>query len=318
MSLTFHMKIIFFGTSQFAAKVLTYLLNQGHTIEAIVTRPDRAQGRSLKTSSPPVKLIAQNVHFSSPIYQPEKASTSDFAQILGNHKADLFVVVAFGEIIKENILSLPPRGCINIHASLLPKYRGAAPIQRCLMNGEKESGVTIIEMVLKMDAGDILEAMKIPVPEEMTFGELEERLCELSCAALTKVLHDIENDVVKKIPQNEALATYAPKISPEEEQIHWDRPAGDIHNLVRALSPSPGAWCYVKIGDDQKRLKIKRSLVVHHLSGKPGTILSFGKEGWIVACADQALKLLEVQLEGKKTLKTEDFIKGMHQSLIFS
>jgi methionyl-tRNA formyltransferase len=309
------MKIIFFGTSQFAAQILSYLRNQGQAIEAIVTRPDRPQGRSLHTSPPPVKQMAIKLNLNIPVYQPEKASTPEFAAILSSHKADLFVVVAFGEIIKTNLLSIPPRGCINIHASLLPKYRGAAPMQRCLMDGEEETGVTIIDMVLKMDAGDIIEALKIPVSEEMTFGEVEAKLCALSCTAISKAIHDIESGTAKKTPQNEALATYAPKITPEEQQIHWDLPARQMHNLIRALSPSPGAWCYIKVGDEQKRLKIKRSAVQQHMSGPPGTILSFGKEGWVVACGSQALRLLEVQLEGKKAMAAEDFIKGLHQPL---
>ena len=237
--------------------------------------------------------------------------------MLSAYNPDLILVVAFGEIIKENVLSIPSMGCINIHASLLPKYRGAAPIQRCLMSGETESGVTIIEMVLKMDAGDIIGVLKTPVPENMTFGELEAKLCELSCSAVTKAIDDFEKNTVVKIPQNEQLATFAPKITPQEEEIQWTKDAMSIHNLIRALSPYPGAWCYIKIGKDRKRIKIKRSEVENNLTGDPGAILNFNKDGWIVACGNKALKLLEVQLEGKKMMKSEDFIKGVRQSVSF-
>lgn len=310
------MKIIFFGTSHFAAQILEYLYQKQIEILAVVTRPDRPKGRSLQLLPPPVKTMAYALNPAMTVYQPERASSTDFASILQQHPADLFVVVAFGEILRENILSIPPKGCINIHASLLPKYRGAAPIQRCLMNGDSQSGVTIIEMVLKMDAGDMIAIMKTPVPEDMTFGELEAKLKDLACLAVSQAIQDIARGAANKIPQDETLVTYAPKITAEEEHIHWDLPAQVIHNQIRALSPYPGAWCYVKIGIESKRLKIKRSSVIES-NGQPGEILSFGKEGWIVACGSQAIRLLEVQLEGKKTMKVDDFIKGMHQSLSF-
>jgi methionyl-tRNA formyltransferase len=310
-------KIIFFGTSVFAAKILSYLLDQKIDIAAVVTRPDRPRGRSLQFLPSPVKELAQNNRPSLPVFQPEKASTPEFVKTLLEYDADLFVVAAYGEIIKTNLLSLPKKGCINVHASLLPKYRGAAPIQRSLMNGEKESGITIIEMVLEMDAGPILKMVKIPISEEMTYGELENKLAEISCPALLEVIRELEEGNVVKTSQDPNLVTFAPKMKPEEEVIHWDKSASEIHNLVRALSPKPGAYCQILIGESKKRLKILKSSVVKEAHAEPGQMISFGKEGWIIGCKEGALKLLEVQLEGKKAMTVSDFIKGIQQSISF-
>ncbi|MBI2743870.1 MAG: methionyl-tRNA formyltransferase [Chlamydiales bacterium] len=306
------MRIVFLGTSSFAASVLEYLFQEKISVVAVVTRPDRPFGRSQRVSSPPVKECVQRLKPEIPLFQPEKASTPEFAEILAAFQADLFVVVAYGEILKKNILDLPKMGAINIHTSLLPKYRGAAPMQRCLMDGCAETGVSIMEMVLQMDAGDLIEVVKLPIPEEMTHGELEKKLCDLARPALTKVIEDFEKGRVKKTPQDPSLVTFAPKITPEEEQIHWNLPAKKIHNLVRALSPFPGAWCFVKIGEEKKRLKIKRARLITEKSGQPGELLSSGKEGLIVACGEQALHLLEVQLEGKKLLSSQEFLRGLH------
>ncbi len=300
------MKIIFFGTSAFAARVLDFLLEKSQEICAVVTRPDRPRGRSLQLSYSPVKQHALGL----PVHQPEKVSTPEFAEILKSYQADLFIVVAFGEIIKKNILDIPRLGCVNIHASLLPKYRGAAPIQRCLMDGERETGITIIDMVLQMDAGAMLRVAKTPISEEMTFGELEEKLCELACETILQTIQDFQWGCVTRTPQDPSQATLAPKITPEDEEIRWDRSARELHNQIRALAPFPGAWVSLTIGTDKKRLKIKRSAVVQGLSGAPGEILKFGKEGWIVACGQEALALLEVQLEGKRLMKSEEFVKG--------
>ena len=309
------MKIVFFGTSAFAAKILSKLIEQGYQIIAVVTRPDRSKGRNLLASAPPVKLIAEKLNIALPIFQPEKASAPEFANVLKQFDADLFVVVAYGEIIKKNLLEMPKLGCINIHASLLPKFRGAAPMQRCLMAGEKQTGITIIEMSPQMDAGDILAMESLPISEEMTFGETEAQLCELSIKLLFDIIHQFEKATVSKTPQDHTLATFAPKILPEEERIDWKKSAKSIHDQIRALSPFPGAWCSVKIGSDIKRLKIKKSKVLEGLSGEPGTILSLGKDGWIISCGKDALRLLEVQLEGKKAMSAEECIRGIQQSV---
>lgn len=311
------MKVVFFGTSSFAARVLSFLIEKKIDVRAIVTRVDKPKGRNLEVAHPPVKQIALEICPQIPILQPLKASTPEFAQVLQTYDADLFVVVAYGEIIKQNILDIPKKGCVNIHASLLPKYRGAAPMQRCLMDGVGETGISIIEMTLQMDAGDILAMHSIPVPPNMTLGELEPQLCSLGCELVLKVIQEIESGICKKQPQNHAAATIAPKMTAEEEVINWEKSAQDLHNQVRALSPFPGAWCKVLLGNQEKRLKIKRSIVEPGLQGKPATILQFSKEGCVIASGSGALRLLEVQLEGKKAMPIADFVKGVHQPLRF-
>ncbi len=304
------MRIIFFGTPPFAAHILDLLIQEGHQVVAVVTRPDRQRGRRQKLLPSAVKALVQEKWPKLPILQPEKASTEEFATVLKELKPDVFVVVAYGEIIKTNLLEIPTKMCVNIHASLLPKYRGAAPIQRVIMNGERESGVTIMEMVLKMDAGDILEMVKVPISEEMNFGELEEVLCKASGPPLLNVLKKIELGTVQKKPQNHEEVTFAAKISLEDRVIDWEKSSLELHNQIRGLSPSPGAFCFVEIGGERKRLGVKKTAKHSHASGKPGETLSYTKKEWVVACGEGALSLLEVQIEGKKALPIEDFIRG--------
>lgn len=305
------MRIVFFGTSHFAAGVLSHLVQCAtHEIVGVVTRPERPQGRSLRLSPSPVQQQANQILPSAPVFQPEKASTEEFAATLKNLRPDIFVVVAYGEIIKENLLRLPPMGCINIHASLLPKYRGAAPMQRCLMEGDAETGITIIEMVRAMDAGPMIEQQAIQVDENMTMGELEPLMLVTACSALDAALLAFQENRVVKVAQDESKVTFAAKITPDDEKIDWSQPARAIHNRIRALSPKPGAWCPVYLQGQEKRLKIKRSILRKELSGKPGHILSQDKKQLVIACGEGALQILEVQLEGKKVMNVGDFLRG--------
>ncbi len=310
-----NLKIVFFGTSSFAAEVLAFLHRLNNcTIVAIVTRPDKPKGRSLEVLPSPVKQKALFLALACPIFQPVKASTEEFAQTLKAFDADLFFVVAYGEIIKQNLLSLPKRGCINVHASLLPKYRGAAPIQRVLMAGEKETGITIIEMVLAMDAGAMIQRRVVAIDENTTFGELEKRLLDAAYDATFMVFNDFQNGTISKEEQEHAKATYAPKLSAEEERIDWSKPAQVLHNQVRALSPLPGAWCIIQFGKTQKRMKIKRSSIDLAHSGLPGEVVEKTKNQLIVACGDKSIRLLEVQIEGKKAMSIQEFLQGLQQS----
>lgn len=284
-------------------------MQQGLPIKAVVTRPDAPRGRSQKMLPSAVKQTVQDNWPHLPVFTPEKASTKEFEQQLKELHPNLFIVFAYGEILKENILSIPTHGCINIHGSLLPKYRGAAPIQRALMDGEKESGITIIEMVQKMDAGPMLEKAAVPISENMTFGELEAAIRELAGPTVLKAVEAIESGTVKKIPQNEEEVTFAPKIQFEDRVINWAKSAQEIHNQVRALSPRPGAICTVLSGGVEKKLGLKKTLLAHG-TGQPGTTLQYGPDGWIVACGKGALTLLEVQLEGKKSLPIREFARG--------
>ncbi len=299
------MKIVFFGTPEFAASILDFLLDSKISIVAAVTQPDRPKGRSLQMAPSPVK---QRVLSKIPVLQPEKARDPQFLSQLKDLKADLFVVVAFGQILPQELLDIPPLGCINVHASLLPKYRGAAPIRRTLMNGERETGVSIQKMVKQLDAGDVIATARTEIAPNMTFGELEETLCELSKPLLLLVLRSYEKGIPSAEPQNSTLATYASKISIEEGEVKWDKPAEQIHNLVRAFSPRPGAWCWAYSGSDKKRIKILQTQVVQR-SGQPGQLLS--SEG-IVCCGSNALRIIEIQPEGKKAMRAADWLRGLH------
>jgi methionyl-tRNA formyltransferase len=311
------MKVIFFGTPPFAAQVLTFLLEKQVNILAVISKPDRPKGRSSTPVPTPVKLAAIAYDPSLPVHQPEFVSAVDFADILQNYEADLFVVVAYGEIIKQNLLDMPRLGCINLHASLLPKYRGAAPIQHSIIQGEKESGVTIMHMVKKMDAGDMIKKTAVQIGPDMTYGELEAELCEAGKKLLFEVITDFENGSLPRTPQDHSLATLAPKIELENCEIDWSKPGSQIHDLVRGVNPHPGAWCYVKIRGEQKRLKINRTRIVPQHAASPGTILNLSqiKENLVISTGHQALELVEVQLEGKKMMSSADLTRGISRDL---
>jgi methionyl-tRNA formyltransferase len=246
---------------------------------------------------------------SVPVLQPEKASDPNFISGLAAFDADLFVVVAFGQILSQKLLDTPSMGCINVHASLLPKYRGAAPMQRCLMNGEKETGVCVQKMVFQLDAGDVIEEAKIPIPPERTLGELEERLCDLSKPLLFSVIKKyLAGRAPPASPQDASQATMAPKIKAEETLIHWDRPAEHLHNLIRALSPRPGAWCWIE-AKKPMRFKILRAKTASE-SGTPGEVLSFQENRCLVAAKEGSLELLDVQPEGKKAMSAAEWVRG--------
>lgn len=307
------MKIVFFGTPTIAANILDELIQGGLDIVAVVTKADKPQGRSQKIQPSAVKELVTTKYPTIDLLQPDKVSTKEYEEILKKYSADLFIVVAYGEIIKQNILDIPKKGCINVHASLLPKYRGAAPIHRVIINGEVETGISIMEMVLALDAGPVLLDKKIDITPDMTTGELEKKLEGLAVKALFETLGDYENKFMQRKSQNHDLATYAPKITPQECQINWNRPSIELHNLIRGVNPFPGAWCDISFNDGNppKRLKIKKSKVLDVESSKdPGSILEYSHNSWIVKTQDSALEICEVQLEGKKSSSSSEFISG--------
>ncbi len=314
------MKVVFFGTPPFAAKLLEVLLEEGISIIAIITKPDKPQGRSKQPLFPAVKetalLYAPNV----PLYQPEFVSAPEFSPILAKFEADLFIVVAYGEIIKQHLLDMPRLGCINVHASILPKYRGAAPIQRAIIDDEKGSGVTIMQMVRKMDAGDIIRIAEVPIGQNMTYGELEDELCQAAVVPLLAVVREYQTGVIPAhVAQDLSKVTFAPKIELEDCQLDWKRPAGELHCLVRGVNPEPGAWCYVEVKGEKKRLKIVRTTVEksEDVIGKPGTLLKYDKTGIVVACGDQALNIIELQLEGKRSMTAKEFACGISAAQLY-
>lgn len=309
------MKVVYFGTPHFAAEVLQYLLQHGVEVAAVITKPDRPQGRSGTPVPTAVKVAAQAQNPPLPVYQPEIVSSLDFAPILQNYQADLFVVVAYGEILKQHLLEMPKVACINLHASLLPKYRGAAPIQRSIINGESETGVTIMHMAKKMDAGDIINMQKVAIGPEMTYGELEAALCKCGSELLLQTIRDFERGETTGVVQDHDQATLAPKIELEDCKIDWKQPAQTIHNMVRGVNPHPGAWCEMEIKGQRKRLKVISTRVADmSASGnahEPGKIISASKEGIVVGCGVGAICLLQVQPEGKKAMPSAEFARGI-------
>jgi len=300
------MRIIFFGTPDMAANILKSLIDAKVDIAAIVTKPDTPQGRSSKLIAPAVKQLAQTLAPNVPILQPIKCSSPEMLEVLKKYKADLYVVVAYGEILSESLLAIPPHGAINVHFSLLPAYRGAAPFQRAIMNGETETGISIIRLVKKMDAGDVIAAEKFVITNDMTSGQLADVLCTIGTQCLFKVLDAFENNTVTFTPQDHSKATFANKITIDECRLDWNKPSRELYNLVRALSPYPGAWCNVEIRGEKKRLKVFSAVPVD----EPNT------EDLVVACAQGFLSLLTIQLEGKPKMQVRDFLRGLPASCI--
>lgn len=310
--------VVFFGTPTFSAELLTHLLKNGVNVVAVVSKPDRPQGRSQRPVPTPVKEVALSHHL--PLFQPEVCDAA-FGETLASFSPDLFVIVAYGEILRQYILDIPRLACINVHTSLLPKYRGAAPIQRCLMAGETQTGITLMHMAKKMDAGDIIAQMRVPVSPDMTLGELENELERMSEKALLQYIRDLsEGRPLSRRSQDEAEVTFAPKVELENCEVVWQRRAKEIHNLVRGTNPTPGAWCFVTVRGEKKRLKIWRTAVCEQVVGAPpGELLNAKatKGNLLIATGEGAIELLEVQLEGKKAMSSEELCRGLQREAIF-
>lgn len=304
------MRVVFFGTPQFAQTILAYLIDKNVEIAAVVTRPDQAVGRSKALVPPPVKELA--LAKSLPVYQPTKASDPEFASFLNTLDADFFIVSAYAEILKQNILDIPRLGCINVHASILPKYRGAAPIQRSIMAGETETGVTIMKMALKMDAGDILAIRKTDITPEMTAGELMQKLADLGKEALLEVIQKMMNGEEIGEKQDSSEATFAKKLHLEDGEIDWFQPCETVHNQIRGVTPKPGAWCWVELKGVKRRLLIKKSSLQPQTEGEAAEIDRKESSKLIVGCGKGSVRLLNVQLEGKKMMTDEEFLRGIH------
>ncbi|AGC68340.1 methionyl-tRNA formyltransferase Fmt [Thermoclostridium stercorarium subsp. stercorarium DSM 8532] len=301
------MRIVFMGTPEFAVPSLEILINNGMDVVAVVTQPDKPRGRGYKVSFSPVKECA--LKYNIPVMQPEKIGSSDSVQQLKEMAPDLFVTCAFGQFLTQKVLDIPKYGTVNVHGSLLPKYRGAAPIQWAIINGEKTTGVTTMLTVLKMDAGDILLSREIPIDDDMTAGQLHDKMSIIGAELLLETIRRIEKGTITPIPQNEAEATYAPRIVRETGRINWDADATAIHNLVRGTDPWPGAYSYL----NGKRMRIWKTKVrdAGLISGnKPGTIIEVGKSFITVQAGKGAVNVLEIQCDNGKRMTVEQYLCG--------
>ena len=262
------MRIVFMGTPDFAVPCLQAVLDDGHEVCGVFTQPDKPKGRGYTLTPPPVKELA--LKYNLPVYQPNSLRTGEAYEILKELAPDLIAVVAYGKILPKEILDLPPMGCVNVHGSLLPKYRGAAPIQWAVLNGDKVTGVTTMFMAEGMDTGDILLTEETEIPENETSGELFDRLKDMGARLLVKTIHGLEKGELTPIPQNEAEATHAPMLSKELSAIDWNTSAWEVHNKVRGLSPWPTAHTMFR----GKRMKVLETEVFPEKNGEPGKAFS--------------------------------------------
>jgi methionyl-tRNA formyltransferase len=299
------MKIVFMGTPDFAVPSLQKIVESDLDVVGIVTRPDKPRGRGQKLQATEVKAAAQTLGLNVPILQPESLKSKSFQEDLKALNADLFAVVAF-LILPKSVLAIPRLGSVNVHPSLLPKYRGAAPIQWAIIKGETETGVTIFRLSPRIDAGDVLIQERVTIDPNETAGALYERLKIKGAELLVQAITGVANESVTPIPQSDEGITRAPKLEKEDGRINWTQNAGDIRNLIRGVNPFPGAFT---MWQDQV-LKVHRASVVEGV-GEPGKVLSVdGKTGLLVATGKETLLLDEIQPAGKKRMAGADFVRG--------
>ncbi|GAB4371113.1 MAG: methionyl-tRNA formyltransferase [Deltaproteobacteria bacterium] len=299
-------RVVFLGTPRFAVPSLAALAER-ETVTLVVTNPDRPAGRGRTVVASPVKEEA--LRRSIPVFQPEKARSPESVERIRAEAPDLIVVVAYGQILPESILSIPRICCVNVHASLLPKYRGAAPIQWAIARGETVTGVTIMRMDAGMDTGPILLAREVPIGEEDTAGTMFERLAAVGAETLSEALHRLRAGTLPEIPQDDAQATYAPMLRKEHGAIDWGKTAREIRNLVRGMTPWPSAHAFHE-GKTLKILEVSPGATGRAGGASPGEVLSVGKEGIEVACGGGSIRLVRVQPEGGKSMTAWDFAQG--------
>lgn len=298
------MRILFWGTPEFAAPPLRALLGEGFEVIGVVTQPDRPVGRGRTVTAPPVKRIALEEDL--PVLQPSSARDADFAAALRELQPDLSVVVAYGHILPRAVIDLPALGTINIHASLLPALRGAAPIQAAIRDGLSETGISIMRMVPALDAGPVILQARTPVAGDETYGELQVRLSEMGALALIEALALMELDRAPERPQDDSLATYAPKVDRESSRVNWTLEAAAVCNAVRAYDPRPGAWTTLSGSD----VKLFGPRLMPDASGDPGELLRADGDGLLIACGSGAARISEVQPAGKRRMAAASWHRG--------
>ena len=298
------MRIVFMGTPDFAVPCLQALIDDGHDVCAVFTQPDKPKGRHGVLSAPPVKELA--LKYDIPVYQPDSLKNDEIKSFFASLGADLALVVAYGKILPEEFLNAPKYGCINMHASLLPKFRGAAPIQWSIINGEKRSGVTAMQMDKGLDTGDILLSESVEIRDDETAQELHDELSVLGAQVMRKTLLMLQKGVLLPIRQDDSQSTYAPILTKELSAIDWQKSALQIHNQIRGLYPWPGASAVL----NGKTLKIHSAKLLGKTEGEPGEVV-FNDRRLCVACGDgNAVELLVIQAPGKKAMPVTDYLRG--------
>lgn len=299
------MKILYMGTPDFAATILKKLIEANHEIIGVVTQPDKQKGRGKAMSFPAVKEMALEHNLN--VYQPIKVREPDFIDLVREMGPEVIVVAAFGQLLPKELLDIPKYGCINVHGSLLPKYRGAAPIQYSIIDGEEETGITIMYMDVGLDTGDMILQASIPIDKDETGGSLHDKMAILGGNLLVEALEKIKEGTASRIPQEDSKATHVKILNKAMGNIDFSKPAIEIERLIRGLNPWPSAYTYL----GKKTLKLwKASVEAVNIDGKPGEVIEVRKDGLLVMTGRDALLIHELQLEGKKRLLTEEFLRG--------
>jgi methionyl-tRNA formyltransferase len=298
------LRLIFMGTPEFAVPTLLALHGHGHEIAAVYTRAPKPAGRGMKLQLSPVEQEARRLGI--PVLTPTTLRTPQALEEFRAHNADAAVVVAYGMILPQAILDAPPLGCFNLHASLLPRWRGAAPINRAIMAGDAESGVMVMKMDVGLDTGDVAMAERLPISDTMTAADLHDALAPLGADLMVRAMGGLERGSLQLSKQSEEGVTYAAKIEKAEAKIDWSRSARDLLRHIHGLSPFPGAWCEADIDGEQARIKLLRCEPAKG-SGAPGQVLD---EHLTVACGEGAIRILELQKAGGKPMKAADFLRG--------
>jgi methionyl-tRNA formyltransferase len=298
------MRVVFMGTPDFAVPTLAEIVGQGHEVLAVYTRAPAAAGRGMDLKPSPVQRMAER--FGIPIFTPKTLRSEDAAETFRGLGAEVAVVVAYGMILPRAILDAPELGCLNLHASLLPRWRGAAPIQRAIMAGDDETGIAVMRMEEGLDTGPVAMAEKVTITPDMNAGELHDRLMGLGADLMVRALAALSRGGLTFTPQSEDGVTYAHKISNEDSRLDWSKPASALHNQVRGLSPFPGAFFSADFGKGPERVKVLRSAKAEG-AAVPGTLID---PSGVVACGEGALRLLQVQPAGKQTMGADEFLRG--------
>ena len=302
------LRIIFAGTPDFAARHLDALLSSGHQVVGVFTQPDRPAGRGKKLMPSPVKVLAETKGL--PVFQPVSLRPKDNQQLVSDLNADVMVVVAYGLILPKAVLDMPRLGCINVHGSLLPRWRGAAPIQRSLWAGDAETGVTIMQMDVGLDTGDMLHKLACPITAQDTSATLYDKLAGLGPQGLIETLRQLAEGTAKPQVQDESLVTYAEKLSKEEARIDWSLPASQLERCIRAFNPWPMSWLEI----DGQPVKIWQASVIDAAVGaEPGTIIDISKQGIQVATSEGILNLESLQPAGKKAMSAQDLLNSRRE-----